>query len=104
MVLCKIKKCLKFNTYLLEIKKEIDCNACEKLTELQIEFYGIDQPKENAYLLLNEKLLDRNSTEFTQPYSFELYENKPTKEELNSGEFAVLKIDSKNIVLKRIYG
>lgn len=106
MVLCKIKKCLAFNTYLLTIKKEIDCNIYEKEIELQIEFYGINKPKENSCLLLNEKLLDKNSNEFTQPYSFELqqHKNKLTKRELYNSEFAVLEENNKYYILKRIYG
>lgn len=104
MILCKIKKCLPFNAYLLEVKKEIDCKLTERSIELQIEFYGMDKPKENSYLFFSERLLDKNSSQFTQPYSFELFKGSITKTQLNSDQFAVLKTDEINYILKRIYG
>lgn len=104
MILCKIKKCLPFNAYLLEIEKGQTKFKKENTFELVIEFYGMDKPKENSYLLINEKLLDKNSSEYTQPYSFELCKTKIKKEELIDSNYAILKVENKNLLLKRICG
>lgn len=104
MALFKIKKNLEFNTYVLDVVKPEENENLERTYTLQLEFYGVDKPSINSYLFLNNKLLDRNSSEFTQPYSFELSNKKVTKEDFVNPDFAVLKINKKNYILKRIYG
>lgn len=92
----KIQKVLKYNTYLLE-------NENEKF-ELTLEFYGVLKPKEGDVFKVHEKLLDKNSIKFTQPYAFELTDiSQEMIEELNE-EYAVLYSENKVYTLKRIYG
>ena len=87
----------------LYILKDLDTN---EIIELMIEFYGISNPNINDKLLIAYSLTDKRSPFYLQPYAF-----RPTKKimpkqvkDLNDKEYIVLNKDSKNIVLKRIYG
>ena len=93
----KIEKVMTHNCYVL---KEND-----KTEELILEFYGLAKPKAGDFLLINEKLLNRKSIEFTQPYAFELTDiSQEMIETLNDKEYAVLISENKTYSLKRIYG
>lgn len=96
MVYCKIKKCLPYNVYILEV--------FNKQVEFVLEFYGVNAPKIGNSLVLHENLFDTKSPKFTQPYCFELSNQKVISENDLDEETAILK-DGKNIyVLKRVYG
>lgn len=72
---------------------------------LMLEFYGI-KVEANDYLIIHKDLLDRSNENFTQPYAFELCEDKSFDEvkNLNDTEYAILVSKNKKFVLKRIYG
>ena len=73
---------------------------------LLLEFFGMDKPKKGDVLLLPEKLLDRRSVNFVQPYSFEPLKSE---EDLKNGKYTkddvagIIK-NGKEFLLKRIYG
>ena len=93
----KIEKVKAHSCYVLKEKEETE--------ELVLEFYGLNNPISGDLLLIHEKLLDRNSVEFTQPYAFELADINPERiEKLNDKEYAVLVTENKVYSLKRIYG
>ena len=72
---------------------------------LLLEFYEMDLPKVGDVLVLADKLLDRRSRDFVQPYAF-----TPTTEEevkarnIDREDLAGLNTGNKNIILKRLYG
>lgn len=65
MSLLKIKECLPFSTYILDVLKSEKRENLVKTITLQIEFYGVEKPVKNSYLLLNEALLDKSSSIYT---------------------------------------
>ena len=73
--------------------------------ELMLEFYPQIQISIGDKILMHEKLLDRNSKYYTQPYAFEItnFPNELVKEK-NSSEYIVISSNNKMITLKRIYG
>ena len=73
--------------------------------ELMLEFYPQIQILIGDKILMHEKLLDRNSKYYTQPYAFEItnFPNELVKEK-NSSEYIVISSNNKMITLKRIYG
>lgn len=75
-------------------------------TDLIFEFIKINTPKVGDKVLIHEKLLNKNSSFFTQPYSFEInQEYKPEEiKNMDDMEYAVLKSGGKYIPLKRVYG
>lgn len=99
MIALKIKQ-KKQALYMLE-------NEETKLTlNLLLEFYDVEEPKVNDYIIMHKKLLDRKSDLFTQPYAFELCKDKTFDEvkKLNDAEYALIVSDNKKYILKRVYG
>lgn len=90
-----IERCLDYNGYLI--------NFNGKRIDLSLEFYGIDKPCEGAQITLDEKLLDKKSKEYTQPYSFEFVKNMKSGERI-ADKMIILQINGENFVLKRVYG
>ena len=98
MIACIFEKVLDYNTYILKTKKGS--------FELVLEFYGVDKPKVGDKMLISEKLFDKNSQFYTQPYAFEISNTKKASEvkQTNDINYIVLSVNDKVCVLKRIYG
>ena len=81
----------------------IDKKALKKRV---FEFFDVEKPVVGSFLIMSEKLLDRNYEGFSQPYSFEPYMEYNDKQiaPVEGEEFVVLKDSNKNIIMKRIYG
>ncbi len=90
---------IKVNNYNEYILKDINDN---KEYNLVLEFYGISNPKINDIILISDKLLNPNNKWYSQPYAFELLNNK----DKNVKQYDLLGIISqdKQYVLKRIFG
>ena len=74
--------------------------------DLVLEFFDVNKPKVGDKILMHERLLNRNSSIFTQPYSFKRtldYEAEEIKY-MEDMEYAVLKVGKDYISLKRVYG
>ena len=98
MLHCEIKEILENNVYVL--------NFNGKMSKLVLEFYGINKPKVGDKLAIHENLLDKNSSEYTQPYSFMFVREIISKniKELEDKNFILAKIENKVCLLKRVYG
>ena len=98
MISCVVNRVLNNNTYVLNDKYQN--------YEIVFEFYGLDNLSVGDKLLINSKLLDKNSRFYTQPYAFEVQKDYDAElvKELNDIEYIVVKKANKNYVLKRIYG
>lgn len=72
----------------------------KNLYNLNLEFYSVETPKENNYLLMNEYLLEENV-----PLSFGPLSGKYGRE-VTEGDKDLIKIitEDKEIILKRYYG
>jgi hypothetical protein len=94
-----IKEINKFNEYVLEDKDKNNYS-------LIMEFYDVQKPEVGDTLLLHENLLNKNSAEYSQPYSFGALDNKCGREKslLTETEIIGLQYKNKKIMLKRIYG
>ena len=75
-----------------------------KMVRLILEFYSMPKPKVGDEFFIDEKLLDRSSEYFVQPYAFEKTDIKLNDVQNDDIEIAVLKTENKTIVLKRLYG
>ena len=75
-----------------------------RLYYLYIEFYGIDNPKLDDIITLDERLLNKNWDGYTQPYAFEVVKSKCDYDESKKEEYLVIETNGKNILLRRIYG
>lgn len=99
MVSLKIKDVLDFQEYIVKGK------GVE--TSIVLDIFGLSgKLNVEDNLMLHEELLDKNSTTYTMPISFEVVTNK-TGEEIkseNNKEYAVVKTNGKIYALKRIYG
>ena len=64
------------------------------------------KPKVGDKILIHEKLLDKKSNVYTQPYAFEKQEHLDPNyvRELNDTEFIVVGNNDKHYAFKRIYG
>lgn len=73
---------------------------------LLFEFHDMDNPKKGDVLLLPEKLLDRRSENFVQPYAFEPLESEKRikGEKISQDDIAGILKKGKEILLRRIYG
>ena len=98
MVALTIKEVNQYGKYVL-VGENISIN-------LVLEFYNTKKPKVGDKILIHEKLLNKNSSLFTQPYSFEInQEYKPEEiKNMDDMEYAVLKSGGKYVSLKRVYG
>ena len=92
----KIKEKKDNNEYILEDLKT------GEIYSLILEFYDISMPKVNDTLVLSEKLLDKKSSIYCQPYAFTLFNND--FKDIHRNDIAGLITSSEKIVLKRIYG
>lgn len=73
----------------------------DKIESLIFEFYGGITPEIDNILCFNEKLLDRRSESFCQPYAFLLTQQD---EYIDDGEYLALRQNGQNYILKRVYG
>lgn len=92
----KIIKLNKVHEYFLQ---DIKTN---KEYRLILEFYGIDYPKVNDFLLLDENLLNPNHERYCQPYAFGILEASNTK--LDKIDLVGLITKDKQYLLQRMYG
>ena len=70
-----------------------------------LEFFDVSEPKVGDKILIHERLLNKNSSISTQPYSFKRtfdFEAEEIKY-MDNMEYAVLKIGMDYISLKRVY-
>ena len=88
----------KQNKYLLIDEKQ------NQMHSLFFEFYGIEMPNINDTIELDERLLSRTFEGFAQPYAFEAVQHQSEYDEKNKIDFAILNIDGKDVLLRRIYG
>ena len=76
--------------------------------ELLFIFYSGDKPKIRDTIKIDERLLDKRSEFFAQPFCYEFLgeENEIIKNYINKQptEYIILKTQDKNIIYKRIYG
>lgn len=84
-----------YGEYLLQNEKS-------EIISLILEFYGVENPNINDLLFINEKLLDRSSEYFVQPYAFTLYDENDVR--MIEEDIAGMVKDGKHIALKRVYG
>ena len=92
----KIIKINKFNEFILQDQDS------EKEYSLILEFYGINKPKINDILLLDERLLDKNYKGYSQPYAFEKFND--SDKNLNVTDLVGFVSKDKKYILKRVYG
>ncbi len=92
----KITQLKPYNQYvLLETKSQ-------KTYTLVLEFYGVEKPKINDILVLNEKLLDPKFQDYCQPYAFAPFEKSDKIGD--ESELIGLVCKGKKYILKRIFG
>ena len=77
--------------------------------DLMFELYGLNKSfslQKDDIIYINEKLLNKNSSNYIEPYSFEVTKDYLPKNVvfLNMENCIVLKRKNKMLVLKRIYG
>lgn len=95
MVACKIIEKKKYNEYILKVgSKEIS---------LVLEFYGVDVSMGDS-IILDEKLLDKNSRGYVEPYAFEMLGVLSKNIKLPNTDFAVLSTKDGDKMLRRVYG
>ena len=92
----KILEIKKFNEYILQ------SNENKKKYSLILEFYGLDKPKVNDTLVLNENLLNTKHKDYSQPYAFEILNDNDL--DVKENDMAGLVTKDKKYILKRIYG
>lgn len=92
----KILKINKYNEFILQDQDS------KKEYSLILEFYGINKPKINDILLLDERLLDKNYKGYSQPYAFEKFND--SDKNLNETDLVGLVSKDKKYILKRVYG
>lgn len=92
----KVVRINKYNEFILQDKDS------KKEYSLILEFYGIDKPKVNDVLFLNEKLVDKNYEGYSQPYAFEMLNDDDNN--LNGIDIVGLVSKGKKYILKRVYG
>lgn len=98
MINCEVVEVLPYNTYVLKSKN----NTYHQM----LEFYEIDNPKVGDKIVLHEELLNVKSDVYTQPYAF-LFDKDLKIEKIRESDFidyAILKINDKDSLLKRVYG
>lgn len=97
----------------LIVKKTLDFNFFELLDAekntflLQLEFYNLPSFGIGDQIVFkDERLLDKTSSVFTQPYAFEMANVDCEKKQVfeNDPNITVAKIGGKTFCLKRIYG
>lgn len=84
-----------YGEYLLQNEKG-------EIISLILEFYCVENPNINDLLFINEKLLDRSSEYFVQPYAFTRYDESDSR--LIEEDIAGMIKGGKHIALKRVYG
>lgn len=75
--------------------------------DLNLEFYDIENlPKENDYIYMSEKLLDKHYDEYDTQYCFGALDSEYGRlvHEETQEEVVMLVIDNKKIYLKRLFG
>ncbi len=92
----KILKINKYNEFILQDQDS------KKEYSLILEFYGINKPKINDILLLDERLLDKNYKGYSQSYAFEKFNDDDKN--LNETDLVGLVSKDKKYILKRVYG
>lgn len=80
-----------------------------KETNLVLEFCGEEETfplLPNDVILINEKLLDKKSSNYVEPYTYELTTKHKPKQviDLNIEDCVVINRKNKNYVFKRLYG
>lgn len=70
---------------------------------LQIEFYGISKLNKGDVVNICDKLLDRSSENFVQPYAFEKCDIADFSK-MDKHEKMIIEQQKEKILLKRIYG
>ena len=75
-----------------------------EMFDLFLEFYGIDKLKVNDTITFDEKLLNKKWEGYAQPYAFKLVKNQKDYDESKKIEFAVLTLEGKDFLVRRIYG
>ncbi len=96
-----IKEITNNNFFLLEDEKS-------NKEELIFEFFSEVKPEKNDLIYLDEKIINKKSIYFTQPFSYELLgeginimKNYVDK---NPTEYLILFKKNKKLIYKRIYG
>lgn len=95
MINCEILKKMEYSEYIIKVKN--------KIINMVLEFYGIDV-NAGDILFLDEKILDKNSPEYTEPVSFRVVEKEEEKNSRENKEYAILYTSNAEIRLRRIYG
>ena len=98
MIIFRINAVKQYGVYQLTNK--------EMNVEMVFEFHKVPQPKVGDLLMIHEKLLDKNSSEYTSMVAFEFDERElPLRiKERNDKEYAVLQVSGQDFALKRVYG
>jgi len=98
MVAYTIENILPNNTYII--------SGNNKRENVMLELWGVNSPAVGDKILLNEELLNKNSSLYTQPYSFERVDavDPMMIKESNDREFIILSSNQSIYTLKRIYG
>ncbi|MGN1200954.1 MAG: hypothetical protein ACI4R8_01635 [Candidatus Caccovivens sp.] len=95
MIQLSIKEIKNHGEYVLQDKSG-------KKQSLILEFYNITPPSVDDVLFFHEKILNRSSENFVQPFAFA----SMTKEsqQINDEDIVGLHTKNGNFVLKRVYG
>lgn len=95
MVACKIIEKKKYNEYILKVgSKEIS---------LVLEFHGVNVATGDS-IVLDEKLIDKKSIDYVEPYAFEMYGFASKTTKLPNADFAILSTKDGDKMLRRVYG
>jgi len=97
MVSLKILSLKENNKYLLRDMKNY------RMYSLMFEFHNLKAPSVGDVIVLDDKLLNRLSEYYAQPYAFEVYDEKDGKVN-DERDLAGLYTQNKKIILRRIYG
>lgn len=97
MLTLKFVKIEEHNRYLLEDENK-------NKYSLVLEFYGLDKPKIDDVITLDNRLLDKNFEGYAQPYAFEIIKSKNDYDEKRKIDYAILTINGKQLPIRRIYG
>ncbi len=93
-----ITKCKEYNAY------DFVQKSTGKKLSLQIEFYGINKPKEGDIIAISKDLLNPESEDYVQPYAFKVCDVNINKIK-EAKEYLILSdSNNKKHILKRVYG
>lgn len=78
-------------------------NEDKKQISLQLELYGISKLNKDDVVNICDKLLDKKSDDFVQPYAFEKCDLADFSK-LDKNEKMIVERKDEKVLLKRIYG